>query len=81
MHKHKFFKVKEQVNREGKTIYKVFGAESKWDVFLGFWNSYEYENETLDEAIEHIHFLYKKGLKSEKTIYKTGINTLSKNGS
>lgn len=81
MNKTKYFKVKEMVNREGKTIYKVLGAESKFDVFLGIWTSYSYENETLDEAVEHIQLLYKLGLKSEKTVYKTDINTLSANGS
>lgn len=79
MNKTKYFKVKEMVNREGKTIYKVLGAESKFDVFLGIWTSYSYENETLDEAVEHIQLLYKLGLKSEKTVYKTDINTLSAN--
>ena len=73
MNKDKYFKVKEKTNRNGKVIYQVFGAESKFDAIFGFWSKYHKENDSLDEAIQQIKLLHGWGLKSEKTVYETNV--------
>jgi hypothetical protein len=76
MNSNKYFKVKEIVNREGKVVYKVLGADNKWDVIFGVWDTYSFENKTLEDAIEHIELLFRLGIKSEKIVYKTDISRL-----
>lgn len=71
------FRIDEVKNRKGEVIYQVLGASSRINKFWGIWDAYTKENKTLDEAIEHIKTLYKLGVESKKTVYKTTVKKLS----
>lgn len=68
-HKNKLYRVKEIVDREGRTCYKVEAAKSKWFAFLGEWIGYDKDNSTLDEAIKQIEIIDEYKVKKEKVVH------------
>lgn len=69
-HKNKIYRVKEKKNRKGETRFIVESADSFIGSIFGLWSEYVAENETLDDAINHIKFLDGYRLESEKVVYK-----------
>ena len=75
MNNHKFYRVKEKTDNNGKTVFKVEAADNKIDVIFNCWVRYTYENQTLKEAIEHIEMLNGLKIKNEKIVYKKTVYT------
>jgi hypothetical protein len=68
--KNKIYRVREKVDRQGRTKYIVQAAESFMGAFFGLWNEYKKENDTEEEAVDQIAFIDKFRLKKERTVYR-----------
>ena len=68
--KHKYYKVKETKNRLGETEFLVFACDNWMDRLFGCWKQYAYQNQTLEEAVEHIQILALWKVVKEKIVYK-----------
>tara|TARA_R110002073_G_scaffold33547_7_gene100707 strand:+ start:913 stop:1143 length:231 start_codon:yes stop_codon:yes gene_type:complete len=68
--KNKYYKVKETKNALGETEFLVFACDNWIEKFFGVWSEYTKQNETFEEALNHINTLVSWKIVKEKIVYK-----------
>lgn len=74
MSKKTYYRIIKREFNDGKTVFKVQEVNSLFDLIFGFWVTYTYENETKEEALEHIELIHKRAIKKDKEVYRTKKN-------
>lgn len=70
MNNNKYYRVREKKDNTGRVVFKVQACSNIFELIIGFWLEYDYENKTLEESIKHIDIINKKRIASERTVYK-----------
>lgn len=73
----RYYKIVQEVSRNTDVCYKVSSADSWLGMIFGFWTDYAKENQSLEEAMNHIRDIHGYQVVSRKKIMQVSAKELT----